>query len=261
MLAYISSQFSDHFSRFPRRDLVAIVSSLAAIVALSWWYLFSLSADMTMDMSAAMMVSPVWSIQYFISMFLMWSIMMVGMMLPSVAPTVMIYSMIARKAEKDGSPVAATSTFIAGYILVWVGFSVLATYAQCLLDEAGLLSSMMAASNNLLAGSLLLMAGIWQFSPWKEQCLEHCRSPVEFIYQYWQKGNLGTLKLGLRHGLFCLGCCWAVMLVLFVFGVMNLMWIAVLSVFVLLEKILPRGGIFSLLGGSVLISAGLLFIF
>jgi len=244
----------------PRRDLVTIAGSLTAVALLAWLYLFSLAADMSGDMGMAMMAAPRWTPAYFFMMFLMWSIMMVAMMLPSVMPTVMIYRLIARKAANENRPVRATGVFVAGYIVVWNGFSLLATLGQLFLDNTALISPMMVVENPYLVGTLLIVAGAWQLSPLKEQCLEHCRSPVTFISTHWRKGALGAAMLGFRHGLFCLGCCWAIMALLFVGGVMNLLWIALLSVYVLAEKLLPMGRNGGRYAGYVLLFAGALFI-
>jgi predicted metal-binding membrane protein len=253
-------------SALPRRDAIAISVSLAGIVALSWWYLFDLSASMAEPMAGAMpggegmaaMAVPVWNFAYFAAMFLMWSIMMIGMMLPSVTPTVLIYSLVAKKAAGQGSPVAPTSAFVSGYVLVWIGFSLLATTSQYLLDQASLLTGMMASNSDVLGGSLLLVAGAWQFAPLKNQCLQHCRSPFDFISRNWQRGKFGAARMGIKHGIICLGCCWAIMTLLFVGGVMNLLWIAVMSLFVLLEKILPGAERTGKLAGALLIGAGLI---
>jgi predicted metal-binding membrane protein len=260
----VSSELS--FARLPRRDFFAIFGSLAATVTIAWWYLYSLSSAMPGDMAMvemgleqAMITAP-WDMNYSLLMFLMWSVMMVGMMLPSVTPTVMIYSLVAKKAVKDGKTVASTGFFVSGYIIIWVGFSLLATIGQYALEKLEMLSAMMVSNSNILGGVLLLIAGVWQFTPLKDQCLEQCRSPVEFISQNWQKGNAGAMQMGIRHGLFCLGCCWALMLLLFVGGVMNLLWIAILTVFVLLEKILPFGPESGKVIGVLMILAGVIFL-
>ena len=253
-------------SQLPRRDVIAISISLGGIVVLAWWYLFVLSEDMVMPMPSASsgngvmatMTVPDWNVAYFAAMFLMWSIMMIGMMLPSVTPTVMIYSLVAKKAAREGSQVAPTSAFVSGYVVVWIGFSLVATAGQYFLDQADLLTAMMASNSQVLGGSLLLVAGAWQFSPLKEQCLQHCRSPFDFISRYWKRGVIGASGMGIRHGLVCLGCCWALMALLFVGGFMNLLWIAILSVFVLLEKVLPWAEKSARLTGSVMLVIGLI---
>lgn len=247
--------------RLPRRDLIAITSSLMGVCALAWVYLVLMAADMSEMMAMpgmAAMMQPTWTSGYFMMMFLMWAIMMIGMMLPSVMPTVLIYASIVRKSETQGTLVAPTSAFVSGYILMWIGFSLLATILQWALDMAGLLTPMMVADNNLLGASLLIAAGIYQWLPVKNACLQHCRSPVHFISKYWQSGNFGAMRMGLHHGLYCLGCCWLLMGLLFVGGVMNLLWIAAITVFVLLEKIIPAGDHGGRIAGALMIITGVL---
>jgi predicted metal-binding membrane protein len=189
-------------------------------------------------------------------MFLMWAIMMVGMMLPSVAPTVLIYAAIARKAATGNTPVAPTGAFISGYVVIWIVFSLFATTAQWALDQAALLSPMMVSNSVGLGAVLIVTAGIYQWLPIKDKCLQQCRSPVDFITSHWQKGMTGAFRMGLSHGMFCLGCCWVLMSLLFVGGVMNLLWIAAITLFVLLEKILPLGDAGGRVMGLIMIATG-----
>jgi len=224
--------------QLPRWNFWAIVVSLTGITLLAWTYLFSIAGDMS---GMASMQMPTWTAQYFLMMFLMWAIMMIGMMLPSVTPTVLIYASVARKSAKQGTPVAPTGLFVSGYIAMWMGFSALATLAQWRLEQALLLSPMMVSKSTGLGALLLIVAGVYQWLPLKDKCLQKCRSPVDFISTHWQTGTLGAFKMGLSHGGYCLGCCWALMSLLFVGGVMNLLWIAVITLFVLLEKVLPLG--------------------
>lgn len=227
-------------SELPRRDFLITVGSLAAVTLLAWLYLIDMSSEMSMpDMS----IMPVWNASYFLMMFLMWAIMMVGMMLPSVTPTVLIYAAVARKSQNARIPAASTAVFVSGYLLLWVLFSLVATGAQWGLDELALLSPMMLSNSSWLTAVLLIAAGIYQWLPIKDQCLTQCQSPIGFISNHWATGTIGALKMGVKHGVFCLGCCWVLMLLLFVGGVMNLIWIAVLSIFVLLEKVLPFGAV------------------
>ncbi|NNE68666.1 MAG: DUF2182 domain-containing protein [Pyrinomonadaceae bacterium] len=205
-----------------------------------------------------MMISD-WTPGYFLMMFVMWVIMMIGMMVPTVAPTVLIYAAIARKAANQGTPVAPTSAFVAGYIAMWTVFSLLATVAQFGLDKAALLSPMMVSKSPVLGAVLLVSAGVYQFLPLKNSCLKNCRSPVEFISTYWKNGVGGAFRMGLHHGVYCLGCCWVLMLLLFVGGVMNLLWIAIITAFVLLEKVLPMGDRGGKVFGALMIAVGVLF--
>lgn len=257
-------------NHLPRRDIAIVMASLAGVTALAWIYLFVLAGDMNMSGGAMKMPDgstmkmpmqiPVWTLGYFLMMFLMWSVMMVGMMLPSVTPTVLIYASVARKAAKGGTPIAPTGAFVSGYIAIWVLFSLAAAAAQFGLDKAALLSPMMVSSSPLLGAGLLAAAGIYQFLPLKRSCLENCRSPVEFMAKNWIKGFAGAFRMGVSHGIYCLGCCWVLMLLLFVGGVMNLFWVAIITIFVLLEKVLPLGDAGGRVMGVVMIAAGGVFI-
>ena len=236
----------------PRRDFLTIGISLGGVTLLSWLYLFSMASGMPMG---AMQIQP-WSANYFLMMFLMWAIMMVGMMLPSVAPTVLIYAAIARKATTGNTPIAPTGAFVSGYVVIWIAFSLFATTAQWGLDQAALLSPMMVSNSVGLGAVLIVTAGIYQWLPIKDKCLQQCRSPVDFITSHWQKGMTGAFRMGLSHGMFCLGCCWVLMSLLFVGGVMNLLWIAAITLFVLLEKILPLGDAGGRVIGLLMIATG-----
>jgi len=204
---------------------------------------------------------PVWDAGYFGMMFLMWAVMMVGMMVPSVTPMVLTYAGVAWKSGVQGTQVASTGSFVLGYIGIWVVFSLFATIAQWGLDQAALLSPMMVSTSVGLGAGLLIAAGIYQCLPIKDKCLQHCRSPVEFIATHWRSGSVGAFKMGLSHGMFCLGCCWAVMILLFVGGVMNLLWIAAMTIFVLLEKVLPLGDVSGRVVGVLMIATGGIIVF
>jgi predicted metal-binding membrane protein len=249
-------------NNLPRRDTLVISFCLGGITLLSWLTLFSMANDMAMPPGFDMIMKVrQWNSGYFVMMFLMWAIMMVGMMIPSVAPTVMIYAAVEKKAIKQGMPIASTSVFVAGYIAIWTLFSLVATTAQWGLDQAALLSPMMVSNSAYLGAGLLIAAGIYQWLPLKESCLRQCRSPVEFISTHMRQGTLGALRMGIDHGLYCLGCCWVLMCLLFVGGVMNLLWIAIITLFVLLEKILPAGQIGGRVMGVIMILSGGVFIF
>lgn len=259
--------------RVLRRDRLVVATALVLTTVLCWAYLVDMAIDMgafsTGDSSAEMegsdtkgegsdtkdgmdaMAMPgisAWTFDYFVMMFLMWAIMMVGMMVPTAAPMILIYAQFARKRQNAG-PYVSTGAFVAGYLLVWTGFSLAATVAQWGLDSAALLSPMMVSTSPWLGAALLAAAGVFQLTPWKNACLSHCRSPFQFFMEHWRVGRIGALRMGLHHGWYCLGCCWALMLLLFFGGVMNLMWIAAITVFVLLEKVLPRGPIAGKISG------------
>jgi predicted metal-binding membrane protein len=195
-----------------------------------------------MRMAHATMMQPaVWTPSYAVLMFFMWWVMMIAMMLPSAAPMILLFARIQRSQQDKGAPFVSTSVFTAGYLVTWGGFSLLAAAAQWGFERVGLLSAMMAITSGWFAGVVLLVAGLYQLTPLKHACLRHCRSPIQFIMQQWRHGAGGAFRMGIGHGVFCLACCWFLMGLLFVGGVMNLYWILSLAVFVLLEKTIPAG--------------------
>ncbi len=205
---------------------------------------------------AAMHVSP-WSAAYLLSAFVMWALMMVAMMLPSAAPMILFYARFARRSGMRGAA-AATAVFVLSYIAIWTLFSALAALLQAALVAAGAASAMeLALGDRRVAGLLLGLAGLYQLTPLKRSCLASCRSPLDFLMRQWRPGPAGALRLGLAHGLFCLGCCWALMALLFVGGVMNLAWIAALAVVVMAEKLAPARLRLRQVLGIVLILAGI----
>lgn len=250
-----------------RRDRAIVIFCLAAITALAWGYTVWLAENMHMGgthgqaMEMGALLAPVfkpWTAAHFIVMFVMWTVMMVGMMLPSVAPMILLYARVGRLAALQGKPLAGTSFFAGGYLLAWTAFSLVATSGQWLLERAALLTPMMT-TNDILGGMVLISAGLFQWTPAKDACLKYCQAPLNFIQQHggFRPSPLHSLDLGLRHGLYCVGCCWALMALLFVGGVMNIIWIAGLTIFVLLEKIVPSGRIVSRAAGVGLLVWGL----
>jgi len=197
-----------------------------------------------------------WTSAHFAMTFAMWVIMMVGMMLPSATPATLLYTAVARKAAREGTPVAPVGAFIAGYLLTWTLFSLGATLAQWGLERAALLSPMLVSSSPALGGALLVAAGLYQLTSWKDACLAHCRNPAHFMAAHWKAGVPGALRMGLAHGAFCIGCCWVLMGLLFFGGVMNLLWIAAITLFVLVEKVVPFGARGGRLAGVGMIVAG-----
>jgi predicted metal-binding membrane protein len=197
-----------------------------------------------------------WTLATFRVMVVMWVAMMIAMMLPSAAPMILLFAAIDRRKTVRGSPYRATGLFALGYLVVWAAFSIAATWAQWGLEQGKLLSPAMATSSSALAGALFLLAGLYQLTPLKRACLRQCRSPLDFLTRYWRGGAFGAFRMGVRHGLFCLGCCWAVMALLFVGGVMNMLWIAALALFVLVEKVVPVGRLLGHAGGIGLILWG-----
>ncbi len=247
-----------------QRERMVVLTGLLVVILLAWVWLF-LGAGIEMeqmDMGGGqiMLMAPAWSLSYATLIFLMWAIMMMAMMLPSAAPTILLAA--ALMAQRGGNRMfGSTGLFVLGYLLVWFGFSLVATVLQFILDRAGLLSADMASANTMLAGVLLIAAGVYQWTPWKQSCLVQCRSPAEQLTRYWRQGTFGPLRAGAMHGLFCLGCCWILMVLLFVGGLMNLLWIAALALLVLIEKLLPVGPRVSRLTGIALIVWGAVEVF
>ena len=253
-----------------RRDRVVVVAALAIVTTLAWADLVWLANDMWMggmDMTGFRMipagqgwmmpVSAPWQPIEFGAVFVMWVVMMVGMMTPSAAPIILIYGRIGRQAAIEGPPFAASAWFALGYLLSWTAFALAATFAQWTLERAALLTPMMKSANNILGATVLIIAGLYQWTPFKDACLSYCQTPLGFILRYgFRREAIGALALGFRHGLYCIGCCWAVMVLLFVAGVMNLFWIAALSALVLVEKVLPFGRLVPRLAGIAFIAGG-----
>ncbi len=243
-----------------KRDRAVVLAGLAGVTGLAWAYLFITAAEMggPMDagaMAAAMQIKP-WTGLDFLLMFLMWAVMMVAMMLPSAAPMILLFAAVCRKQAAQGRTFAPVGVFVAGYLAVWSAFSLGATLLQWGLEQAALLSPMMVGTSPLLGGGLLVVAGLYQWSPLKQACLRHCRSPIHFIVHHRREGPGGAFVMGLEHGAFCVGCCWLLMGLLLVGGVMNLLWVAAIAVFVLLEKVLPFGARGGRVTGTLLVLAG-----
>jgi predicted metal-binding membrane protein len=213
--------------------------------------------SMTPMMDAMTGVQP-WTATEFGLRLAMWAVMMVAMMVPTAAPMTLMYAAVARKAAAQQNPLAPTFVFVTGYIAMWTVFSVVATIAQHALDQAALLSPMMVSRSALFGAALLIAAGVYQLTPFKNACLRNCRAPARFLSRYWRTGNLGAFRMGLRLGAYCVGCCWILMGLLFVGGVMNLLWIAAIASFVLLEKTLPFGEVTGRIAGTAMILVGAL---
>jgi predicted metal-binding membrane protein len=235
-----------------------IAASLTGIVVLAWLYLWREAAGMNAavaGMDRAMAMPPRGAIDAAL-LLAMWWVMMAGMMLPSAAPMILTFATVNRQRKARGQAFVPTTLFVAGYLLAWAGFSVAVTLLHCGLERAGLVSPMdMAANAHWLGGALFLAAGLYQFTPLKQACLRLCWSPLEFLLVRWREGAAGALAMGLSHGLYCLGCCWVLMLLLFTGGVMNLAWVAALAAIVLLEKLVSHPWV-SRLGGVVLAAYG-----
>jgi predicted metal-binding membrane protein len=244
-----------------RHDRAIVLGGLAVAIVLAWAYLL-IGAGIpmaTMDMGGGQMMAmrPEWTVPYGLVVFLMWAVMMVAMMLPSAAPVTLLVASIARKRREAGAaPGLSTAPFVFGYLAVWFAFAATATVLQWRLDAADQLSETMALASTLVAGGVLILAGIYQWTPLKQACLRHCRSPLDFILHHWRDGALGAFVSGARHGVFCFGCCWMLMALLLVGGIMNLAWIAGIALIVLIEKTLPWGGWMGRATGAVLVVWG-----
>lgn len=239
-------------------DKTYAIAGLAVVIACAWAYLIRSSLDMygRMDGAAAWMMAATWDAGYLLLIFSMWTAMMVAMMLPSALPTILIFHRAIRHDPQTRSPSLRMFAFAGGYISAWAGFSIGATLLQWLLAETALLSPMMVSASPWLGGTLLIVAGTYQWTRLKYACLRHCRSPFAFLMEHWRPGVSGAWQLGLRHGLYCVGCCWALMLLLFVGGVMSLWWIVAITAFLLMEKLAPYGAQGGRLSGLALILAG-----
>ncbi len=242
-----------------RRDRALAAAGLAGLAVLAWASLIRIAGSMEgmeMGASMAMPMPAAWTPGQFLLTFLMWVVMMVAMMVPGATPMILVFATInRRRAASGGAPVSA-AVFLAGYLVVWSGFSLLGTLGQWALQSASLLAPATLSAAPVVGGLLLLLAGLYQFTPLKETCLSRCVSPLGFILGEWREGKAGAFVMGLRHGAFCVGCCWALMALLFVAGVMNLLWVAVLAALVLVEKLVPRGRLVSWPAGLLLLGWG-----
>ncbi|MEC8434921.1 MAG: DUF2182 domain-containing protein [SAR324 cluster bacterium] len=234
-------------------DRWVIIALLVTVTISSWLFIIKGAGT---GMSAAMMTGidlatgggmrmpaemPSWTFAYAIIMFFMWWIMMIAMMLPSASPTILLFARARHDKQETDKAHLPSTVFASGYLLAWADISAIAVIAQWALEGIQLLNKMMVSTSPVLGGALLLVAGLWQFTPWKHACLRHCRSPLIFLMTRWRPGLKGALIMGIDHGSFCLGCCWFLMALLFFGGIMNLWWIGGLALYVLAEKTLPSG--------------------
>jgi predicted metal-binding membrane protein len=260
--------------RVVRRDRLIVAASLFAIAALSWFFVLdgagtgmSVGAMSTWRFPPPLVpaANESWPVAYWLVMLAMWWVMMIAMMLPSAAPAILIYARVLRHAEQprhasESPSDAAVSTawFAGGYVVAWLAFSVAAVLGQWALERLGLVHMMMMWSlDRWLSGAILIAAGLYQLTPLKAYCLRQCRMPAEFLARHWRPGTAGAVRLGMLHGVYCVGCCWMLMALLFVGGVMNLAWIAALAVLVLAEKAFPVGRWIGRAAGAALIIWGI----
>jgi len=259
-----------------RRDRWIVILGLAGITLLSWVYVIAGGgtgmsvramtsvtlfphrlADPSTDVT---MLPDTWTLGYWITMLLMWWIMMLAMMTPSAAPMILLYAQATRGSQPVARPQQTTvpvASFVGGYLLAWFAFSLVVTTLMWALERTEFISAVtMSSTSAWLSAAILSVAGLYQLSPLKRACLQRCRHPADFIARHWKPGAAGALRMGLEHGLFCVGCCWLLMALLFVGGVMNVLWIGILAVIVILEKLAPRGSRFAGVSGIVLLAWG-----
>ncbi len=279
-----------------RRDRAMVVMAIVIIAALAWAYILWLAAQMGMaevataataedamaemnmpsgsgtmagmDMGSGVgaAVEPVfrpWSVADGAFMFSMWAVMMVGMMTPSVAPMVLLYAAVGRNAGASSRPLAATGWFVAGYLSAWIAFSLAATGAQWTLTRLALLTPMMESASGIFGGIVLIAAGLYQWSSLKDTCLRQCQTPLGFLLNRggFRSDPVAALRLGAEHGAYCVGCCWVLMTLLFVGGIMNVLWITGLMILILLEKVVPMGRLIPRVAGAVIAAGGVFLLF
>jgi predicted metal-binding membrane protein len=245
--------------RIARHDRAVLVVMLVAVPLACWSWIVPMARDMYGSMSgpSAWMMTDLWDGPHLLLLGAMWFVMMAGMMLPSAALTLLLYAGAARHRSTNRHAAWWVYAMAAGYLLVWAGFSVGATLLQRMLSTLLLVSPMMKVTSPRLSGALLIGAGVYQLMPIKQTCLASCSAPLVFLTRRWRDGATGAFTLGIEHGLFCTGCCWALMLLLFAGGVMNLAVIGALTVFVLVERLVPLGQKSVQLTGALLIVLGL----
>jgi len=252
-----------------RLDRIVVAGLLLLVIALAWAFtvmqarqMDAMDAAMWRDMNMSMNgMEPSWTPLDVLLVFVMWSAMMAAMMVPGAAPMIAAFATINRRRRERNAPYVPTAVFLLGYLVVWSGFSAVATLLQYLLQKAELLTTMVQSGSYIFSAALFLAAGLYQFSPLKERCLAYCRSPDGFILSEWRDGTLGAAVMGLRHGLFCLGCCAGLMVLLFAVAVMDLRWVAALTVLVTAEKLLPGAKLWRTAIGAALIAIGCGFVF
>ena len=248
------------------RDRVIVAVCIVALTALAWRYLLGVEREMSamvehdrMMAEMGMTMDMSWGVREALFTFVMWVVMMVGMMAPSAAPTFMLFVALQR-----GRGPAYSRTWIAfgiGYFVAWGAFSAAAAAVQWWLHETAMMSPAMVVASAQIGAAILIGAGAYQLTPLKAACLTHCRGPLSFLMSHWRDGSAGAVQMGMRHGLYCVGCCWALMCVLFAVGVMNLLWVAALSIIVLAEKLMPGGHWLARAGGVAMIVTGVLRLF
>ena len=252
-------------SSFRRHDKIVVLALVVLVAAFAWAFtvhqamrMEEMEVAMWRDMNMSMNgMEPSWTPVDAALILAMWSAMMAAMMVPGASPMITAFATINRRRRERSAPYVPTAVFLIGYLVGWTGFSILATILQCLLQMTGLLTTMMQSASNYWSAALFFAAGLYQFSPLKQTCLTYCRSPDGFILSEWRNGNMGAVIMGVRHGVFCLGCCAGLMLLLFAVAVMDLRWVAVLTTLVTAEKLLPRPAFWRIAIGIGLLAVSL----
>jgi predicted metal-binding membrane protein len=248
--------------RLVRRDRFLMLGALAALTLLAIAYLVrdalamrAMSAEMARLAQMGMVMPMSWGPAEWLGLFVMWVVMMLAMMLPSAAPVILLVLATLRR-RGDAHALLAAYVFVTGYLLAWTVFSALAATVQFQLHRVAAMTMDMSLQPSAASAAVLMLAGIFQWTPFKNACLRHCRSPLDALSRYWREGTSGALLAGLRHGSYCIGCCWLIMLVLFVVGIMNLAWVAALAAVILLEKDAPWGQFIGRVAGLALFTWG-----
>lgn len=247
---------NSHLARTFKRDYFLVFPILILLIVISWVYILNLSNSTDSMKEVSMMQSNEWMLNGFIAAFAMWSVMMIAMMLPSAMPMILVFSTVNRKRRENGKSFVGTWIFVLGNVVVWVSFGFVASLLQFVLHNLSVISDQLKLINPFASGIVLVAAGIYQFSTVKDVCLNNCQSPLSFVLGFWKEGKTGAFLMGIRHGIYCMGCCWVLMALLFVAGIMNLLWIGIIALFVFFEKMMKSKRL-SRAAGILLVLAGI----
>jgi predicted metal-binding membrane protein len=249
---------SSKMERLLQREELIVLCCLAVVILISWAYMLHMGWGMSgtgMEITLACLAQ--WGPGDIAHSFIMWAIMMVAMMFPSATPMILMFTTVNQRHGETQRPLVPTGLFVLGYFLVWTAYSALAAMAQYGLHVSALLTHNLVITSPLLGGVLLVAAGVFQWTPFRDACMSKCRSPLGFLMAAWREGRLGALIMGLKHGLNCVGCCWLLMVLSFVLGIMNIVWMAIVTVFMLVEKAYPKSQWVSRTTGLILAAWGL----